>query len=75
MASPKRGASALTAFARSDLIETATAGAPLARDAAVVSAGLDRAVAPGTVVGLSYDGRIGARTHDHAIKGSLTYRW
>ncbi|WP_331317200.1 autotransporter outer membrane beta-barrel domain-containing protein [Methylobacterium mesophilicum] len=52
-----------------------TAGAPLARDAAVVSAGLEWQVAPGTLVGLSYDGQIGARTRDHAVKGSFSYRW
>lgn len=52
-----------------------TVGAALARDAAVASVGLDWAVAPGTLVGLTYDGQIGARARDHAIKGSLSYRW
>ncbi|WP_167627737.1 S8 family serine peptidase [Methylobacterium phyllostachyos] len=52
-----------------------TAGAPLAPDAAVASAGLDWAVARGTVVGLSYDGQLGVRTREHAIKASLSYRW
>ncbi len=52
-----------------------TAGAPLARDAAVASVGLDWLVAPGTLVGLSYDGQLGRRAQDHAVKGSLSYRW
>ncbi|WP_238199564.1 autotransporter outer membrane beta-barrel domain-containing protein, partial [Methylobacterium tardum] len=64
---------ALLAFRGSTAFRTA--GAPLAPDAAMVTAGLNWAVAPGTVVGLSYDGQIGARTSDHAVKGSLSYRW
>ncbi|WP_345822492.1 S8 family serine peptidase [Methylobacterium fujisawaense] len=64
---------ALLAFRGSTAFRTA--GAPLAPDAAVASAGLDWAVAPRTVMGLSYDGQIGARTRDHAVKASLSYRW
>ncbi|MFF9551130.1 S8 family serine peptidase [Methylobacterium fujisawaense] len=64
---------ALLAFRGSSAFRTA--GAPLAPDAAMVTAGLDWAVAPGTVMGLSYDGQIGARTCDHAVKGSFSYRW
>ncbi len=64
---------ALLAFRGSSAFRTA--GAPLAPDAAMVTAGLDWAVAPGTVMGLNYDGQIGARTCDHAVKGSFSYRW
>jgi outer membrane autotransporter protein len=46
-----------------------------ARDAAVASVGLDWQVAPGTLVGLSYDGQLGRPTQDHAVKASLSYRW
>ena len=52
-----------------------TAGAPLARDAALASVGLDWQVVPGTLVGLSYDGQLGRRAQDHAVKASLSYRW
>ncbi|MET3481163.1 autotransporter-associated beta strand repeat-containing protein [Methylobacterium sp. 1973] len=52
-----------------------TGGGPLAEDAAVVSAGLDWEIAPGARLGLAYDGQIGRRAQDHAVKGSLSYRW
>lgn len=41
----------------------------------MVSAGLDWEIAPGARLGLAYDGQIGRRAQDHAVKGSLSYRW
>lgn len=40
-----------------------------------MSAGLDWEIAPGARLGLAYDGQIGRRAQDHAVKGSLSYRW
>lgn len=52
-----------------------TAGTPIARDALVASAGLDMQVAMNTTLGLAYTGQVGERAQDHAVKGSLSYRW
>ncbi|MBE7243623.1 MAG: autotransporter domain-containing protein [Actinomycetospora chiangmaiensis] len=52
-----------------------TAGAPVADEAALISAGLDWQVAPGTHVGLSYEGQLGRRAQDNAVKGNVSYRW
>ncbi|MBR0725781.1 autotransporter domain-containing protein [Bradyrhizobium manausense] len=49
------------------------AGVPLARDAAVLNAGLDLQLSVRAKFGISYLGNIGANARDHAAKG--TFAW
>jgi uncharacterized protein with beta-barrel porin domain len=53
----------------------ATAGAPSARDAATVDAGLDLRVAPQATLGLFYLGQLAASAQDHSVRGSFTWRF
>ena len=48
------------------------AGAPLARNAGVVDAGLDVWPNPRARIGLSYFGELAQRVQDHAVKGNFT---
>ncbi|MFC4174465.1 autotransporter outer membrane beta-barrel domain-containing protein [Microvirga sp. GCM10011540] len=50
-------------------------GAPVARDALVVEAGLDLAVGPAATLGVSYSGQISGRTQDQTVKGDLTWKF
>lgn len=52
-----------------------TAGAPLARDAAIVEAGLDFAIAPAASLGVSYQGQIGTKARDHGFRADLSVRF
>ena len=52
-----------------------TAGAPIARDAAVVDAGVDLRVTPRATFGLSYLGQLAASAQDHSVRGSFTWRF
>jgi len=52
-----------------------TAGAAIARDALVASAGLDVRIAPPATIGENYTGQVGDRAQDHAVKGVFSYRW
>jgi outer membrane autotransporter protein len=47
------------------------AGVPIARDAAVVEAGLDFTVGDDVTAGLTYGGQFGGREIDHSIRGTL----
>ncbi len=49
------------------------AGAPIARDAVLVEAGLDAAIGRNATVGLSYAGQFGSRNQDHS--STLSWRW
>jgi outer membrane autotransporter protein len=51
------------------------AGAPIARDAAIVEAGLDLAIGKSATLGLSYTGQLAQDTQDHAFKGVLAVRF
>ncbi len=51
------------------------AGAPLARDAALVEAGLDLRVTPLATVGISYTGQLAQGIQDHSVKGSLLIKF
>ena len=51
------------------------AGVPIARDAAVVEAGLDMAVARAATLGLSYSGQIASTAQQHGFKASLNVRF
>jgi outer membrane autotransporter protein len=46
-------------------------GAPLARDSAIIDAGLSVAVAPDAVIGLSYSGQLAGDVADNAITGRI----
>jgi outer membrane autotransporter protein len=51
----------------------ATAGVPLARDAALVNAGVDLTIAPRLALQLVYFGQLADRVRDNSVKGTL--RW
>lgn len=51
------------------------AGLPIARDAAMVEAGLDVAVGRSATLGLSYAGQLAEDTQDHAFKGVLAVKF
>ncbi|AMJ61964.1 autotransporter outer membrane beta-barrel domain-containing protein [Bosea sp. PAMC 26642] len=51
------------------------AGLPIARDAAMVEAGLDVAVGRSTTLGVAYTGQLAKDTQDHAFKGVLAVRF
>jgi outer membrane autotransporter protein len=46
-------------------------GAPIARDAAALEAGLDVAVADGLVLSLTYGGQFSGRTTDQTARGTI----
>ncbi|WP_453958957.1 autotransporter outer membrane beta-barrel domain-containing protein [Amorphus suaedae] len=48
-------------------------GAPIARDAAVVGAGLDFSAFQSAEVSVRYDGRIGSGTQEHSASGHLSF--
>jgi outer membrane autotransporter protein len=51
------------------------AGAPIARDALVVSAGLALKLSPEAEIALSYDGQLAWRTTDHAFNARLAVKF
>ena len=51
------------------------AGLPIARNAAIVEAGLDLAIGPRVTLGLSYNGQLTADAQDHGVKGGLAVRF
>ncbi len=51
------------------------AGAPVARDAATLEAGLDFAMTPRATLGLSYRGQLGTKTRDHGVRADLNVRF
>ncbi|MFC4174540.1 autotransporter domain-containing protein [Microvirga sp. GCM10011540] len=50
-------------------------GVPVDRDALVAEAGLDWQASEAVSLGVSYQGQIGSRAQDHAVKGSFTWRF
>jgi outer membrane autotransporter protein len=52
-----------------------TAGVPLARDAALVEAGLDLRVSTSVTIGASYVGQLAGQIQDHAAKGKFTWQF
>jgi outer membrane autotransporter protein len=50
-------------------------GVPIARDSALVEAGLDLAIAPDATMGVSYQGQIASDVEDHGIKGRFDWRF
>lgn len=51
------------------------AGVPIARNAAVLEAGLDLLIAPDAILGLSYIGQIASGAKDHGAKATLSMRF
>lgn len=51
------------------------AGVPIAKDSAVVEAGVDLKFAPGATFGLSYAGQLAGSARDHGVKANLTIRF
>jgi outer membrane autotransporter protein len=51
------------------------AGLPLARDEALVEAGLDVRVQPQATVGLYYVGQLASSAQDHSVKGNFTWKF
>ncbi|WP_377841475.1 autotransporter domain-containing protein [Bosea sp. UC22_33] len=51
------------------------AGVPIARNAAVIEAGLDYAIAPNATLGLSYGGQFGSGLADHSAKANFNVRF
>lgn len=50
-------------------------GLPIARDAAMVEAGLDLAAGRGTTFGIAYAGQLAEDTQDHSFKGVLAVKF
>jgi len=61
------------AFAGGDSFTVA--GAPLARDAAVIETGLDFRLSPTATLGLAYAGQLSSRAHDNGFKVDLNVRF
>jgi outer membrane autotransporter protein len=51
------------------------AGAPIAKDAAVIEAGLDFAIAPQATLGVSYHGQVGSKASDHGVRADLNVKF
>lgn len=50
-------------------------GVPLARDAAVIEAGIEGAITPSASFGLAYRGLVGDGVDDHGLQGRVTWRF
>lgn len=50
-------------------------GTPIARNAAVLQAGIEAGLGAGVSIGASYSGQIGRNVQDHGVKGNLTWRF
>jgi outer membrane autotransporter protein len=50
-------------------------GLPIARDEAVVEAGLDARVNPRATIGISYLGQLASTGQDHSVRGNFTWRF
>ncbi|WP_179119638.1 autotransporter domain-containing protein [Ensifer adhaerens] len=61
------------AFAGSDAFSVA--GAPIARDSALIEAGVDFAVTPAATLGISYQGQIASTAQDHGVRADLAVRF
>lgn len=51
------------------------AGVPVARDAAVIEAGLDYAITPNATLGIAYDGQFGSGAVDQSIRASFIMKF
>ncbi|MGA0563780.1 autotransporter domain-containing protein [Ancylobacter sp. VNQ12] len=62
-------------FALSGGVPFTIAGVPIARDAAVVEAGLDIAVSTDAKLGIAYSGQLAEDAYDHGVRGSFVLRF
>jgi outer membrane autotransporter protein len=62
-------------FALSGDVPFTIAGVPIARDAAVVEAGLDIAVSADARLGIAYSGQLASDAEDHGVRGSFVLRF
>jgi len=53
----------------------ASGGVPIARDAAMVEAGLDIAVSPDAKLGIAYSGQLAGDAHDHGVRGNFVLKF
>jgi outer membrane autotransporter protein len=60
---------------RSTAIGFDISGVPLARDSALIEAGLDLRVTPHAKFGLWYSGELATTARDHAVKGGFTWNF
>ena len=51
------------------------AGTPLARNSALIEAGLDVSLSPSATLGISYNGEIASDVEDHGVSGRLNWRF
>ena len=51
------------------------AGVPIARDAALLEAGVDFSIAPAAALGVSYQGQVGSGSQEHGFKAELNVRF
>lgn len=51
------------------------AGVPIAKNSAVIEAGVDLKLAPGATFGLSYTGQLAGSAHDHGVRADLAIRF
>ncbi|PSJ56456.1 hypothetical protein C7I85_24570 [Mesorhizobium soli] len=65
------GIKPVSAMALAGSSDFSIAGAPIVRDAAVINAGLDLAVSPNAVLGVSYSGQLGSGIADNSIRGDF----
>ncbi|KRE05793.1 hypothetical protein ASE63_05575 [Bosea sp. Root381] len=52
-----------------------TAGVPIAKNAALLEAGLDLAISRSATLGVSYTGQLATDAQDHAFKANLAVRF
>lgn len=64
---------ALLAFAGADPFTIA--GVPITRDAAVFEAGLDFALSPSAIAGISYGGQFGSGFSDQSVKANFNLKF
>ncbi|MCG7509060.1 autotransporter domain-containing protein [Mesorhizobium retamae] len=61
------------AFTGSSIFQIA--GAPIAKDAATLEAGLDFAIAPRATLGVSYQGQLGSGASDHGVRADFSVKF
>jgi uncharacterized protein with beta-barrel porin domain len=50
-------------------------GVPLARDAALLSAGVDLRMTPQATLGIAYLGELAGNAQDHSVKGTFSWKF
>lgn len=65
----------VSTFAFAEGMPFTVAGAPIAKDSAVVEVGLGMNISPDASVGLSYGGQFGDGADDHSARATFSYRF